>query len=45
MILNALVKYLCIYHHHKCKVKYIELRMMKVILIRVIIEKMQLILH
>jgi len=36
IVLSAFVKYLCILHYHKCKVKYIELEMMKVILIRVI---------
>jgi len=32
MILRALVNYWCIYHYRKCKVEYIELRVMKVIL-------------
>jgi len=36
MVLSALVKYLCILHYHKCKVKYIELGVMKVVLITVI---------
>jgi len=27
------------FHYHKCKVEYIELRVMKVVLIRVIIGK------
>jgi hypothetical protein len=36
IIISALVKYWCILHYHKCKVKYIELGVMKVILIRVI---------
>jgi len=45
MVLNALVKYWCFFffgteywcfiHYHKCKVEYIELRMIKVVLIRV----------
>jgi len=39
MVLSAFVMYWCILHYHKCKVKYIELRVMKVILIRVIIRK------
>jgi len=39
MILTALVKYWCIIHYHKCKVKYIELKVIKVILIRVVIKK------
>jgi len=39
MVLSVLVKYWCIYHYHKCKVEYIELRLMKVVLIRVIIGK------
>jgi len=38
-VLNAFVKYWCIYHYHKCKVEYIELRVMEVVLIRVIIGK------
>jgi len=36
MVLRVLVKYWCILHYHKCKVEYIELGVMKVILIRVI---------
>jgi len=36
MILNIIVKYWCILHYHKCKVKYIKLEVMKVVLIRVI---------
>jgi len=36
MVLNAFVKYLWILYYHKYKVKYIELRVIKVILIRVI---------
>jgi len=39
MVLSDFVKYWCIFHCHKCKMKYIELRMMKVVLIRVIIGK------
>jgi len=39
IILNVLVKYLCIRHYHKYKMKDIDLRVMKVILIRFIIEK------
>jgi len=36
MVLSVLVKYWCILHYHKCKVEYIELGVMKVVLIRVI---------
>jgi len=36
MILSVLVQYLCILHYHKCKVEYIELRVLKVLLITVI---------
>jgi hypothetical protein len=36
MVLSALVKYWRILHYHKCKVKYIEMVVMKVVLIRVI---------
>jgi len=39
MILNIIVKYWCILHYHKRKVEYIELRVTKVVLIRVIIGK------
>jgi len=39
MILSVLIKYWCILHYHKCKVEYIELRVMKVVLVIVIIEK------
>jgi len=39
IVLSALVKYWCILHYHKYKVEYIELKMMKVLLIRVIKEK------
>jgi len=35
----------CIHHHYKCKLEYIELKVIKVILIRVIIEKIYLILY
>jgi len=38
-IVERLVKYWCIPHYHKCKVEYIELGVMKVVLIRVIIEE------
>jgi len=37
--IECLVKYWYISHYHKCKVKYIELEAMKVVLIRVIIGK------
>jgi len=40
MILNVLVKYWYIFNYHKSRVEYIELEVMKVILDRVIIEKM-----
>jgi len=37
MVLSVFIKYWCIFHRHKCKVKYIELGVMKVVvLIRVI---------
>ena len=39
MVLSVLVKYWCIFQCHKCKVRYIKLRIMKVILIRVIKKK------
>jgi len=39
MVLSAFVKYRWILHYHKYKVEYIELGMMKVVLIRVIKEK------
>jgi len=39
MILSVFVKHWCILHYHKCKIKYIELRVMKIILIKVIIER------
>jgi len=38
MILSG-IKYWCILHYYKCKVEYIELGLMKVVLIRVIKEK------
>jgi len=34
---KCFVKNLCIYDYHKCKVEYIELEVMKVVLIKVII--------
>jgi len=39
MVLSAFVKYWCILLYHKCKVEYIELGMMKIILIIVLIKK------
>jgi len=39
MVLSVLVKYWCIFHYHNCKVEYIELGVMKVLLIRVIKRK------
>jgi len=36
MVLSALVKYWYILHYHKCKVEYIELRVIKVVLIIII---------
>jgi len=39
MVLNALVKYWCILHYHKCKVEYIKLEVVRVILIRVVKRK------
>jgi len=35
MVLSVFVKYWCIHHYHKCKVEYIELGMIKIVLIRV----------
>jgi len=35
MVLSVFIKYSCILHSHKCKVKYIELKVMKVVLIRI----------
>ena len=45
MVLSVFVKYLCIFLYYKCKVKYIELEVVKVVLIRVIIEKKSLMLY
>jgi len=39
IVLSVFVKYWFTHHYYKYKVKYIELRVMKVVLIRVIIEK------
>ena len=39
MILSALINYWCIYLYHKYKVEDIELKIGKVVLIRVIIDK------
>ena len=39
MILSVFVNYWCIFHYYKCKVKYIELKVMKIILFKVIIKK------
>jgi len=39
MVLSAFVKYSCFHNYGKCKMKYIELGVMKIILIKVIIEK------
>ena len=36
IVLSVLVKYWCIFHYHKYKVEYIELKVMKRVLIRVI---------
>jgi len=36
MILSVFIKYWCILLYHKCKVEYIELGVVKIILIRVI---------
>jgi len=36
MVLSVLVKYWCIFYCHKCKVEYIELGVMKIVLIKVI---------
>jgi len=36
MVLSTLVKYWCILHYRRCKVEYIELRVMKVVLIKVV---------
>lgn len=45
MILSGLIKYWWILHYCKCKLKYIELGVMKIELIQVIIEKKLLILY
>ena len=39
MGLSTLINYFCILFYHKCKIEYIELGVMKVILISVIIGK------
>jgi len=39
MVLSVFGKYWCILLYHKCKVEYIELGVVKVVLIRVIIGK------
>ena len=39
MGLSALINYWCILLYHKCKIEYIELGVVKVVLISVIIEK------
>jgi len=39
MVLNTLVKYWYIFYYHKCKIKCIELRVVKLVLIRIIKEK------
>jgi len=39
MVLDAFVKYLCILLYHNYKVEFIEMEVMKVILIKIIIEK------
>jgi len=39
MVLSVFVKDWCILHYHKCKMEYIELKVMKVVLIGVIFEK------
>jgi len=39
MSLSVLINYWCILLYHKCKVEYIELRVVKVVLICVMIEK------
>jgi len=38
MVLSAFVKYWCILHYHKCKMEYIELRVIKLILINVALK-------
>jgi hypothetical protein len=39
IVLSVFVKYWCIFLYHKCKVEYIKLEVVKVILIRFKIEK------
>jgi hypothetical protein len=39
MVLSALINYWCILLYHKCKVEYIELGVVKVVLISVQLEK------
>ena len=39
MVFSALINYLCILLYHKCKLEYIELGVVKVLLISVIIGK------
>ena len=39
MVLSVFIKFQCILHYYKYKVKYIELRVMKVVLITFIIKK------
>jgi len=39
MGLSALINYWCIHLYHKCKVEYIELGVVKIILINVIIGR------
>jgi len=39
MVLSVFVKYWFILLYHKCKVKYTEVRVVKVVLIRIIIGK------
>jgi len=37
---NSFIKYWFIHHYHKCKIKYIKLRVMKIIVsIKIIIEQ------
>lgn len=39
MVLSVLIKYWYVLHYRKCKVNYIELKLMKVVLIRIIKRK------
>jgi len=39
IVLCALIKHWCIYHYHKYKIEYIELRVIKIILTWIIIKK------